>query len=118
VISEVRRTALIKKGLRLEYFTVAWNVVEAVVAIGAGAAGSIALVGFGLDSIIELTSGCVLIWRLRKYGVTSEEAEYEAERRAIFAVGVIFFALAFYILYEAASTLIGQEKPMESRVMD
>ena len=114
---EVSRTALIKRGLRLEYFTVAWNVVEAVVAIGAGVvAGSVALVGFGLDSIIELTSGCVLIWRLRKHGVTSEEAESEAERKAIFVVGVTFFALAFYILYEAVGTLIGQEKPMESLV--
>ncbi|MEW5807514.1 MAG: cation transporter [Acidobacteriota bacterium] len=61
------RLELLKKGLRLEYFTIGWNVVEAIVAIGAGiVAGSIALVGFGLDSIIETASGAILFWRLKK----------------------------------------------------
>jgi hypothetical protein len=60
------RSALLARGLRLEYLTVGWNVVEGLIAVGAGlAAGSIALIGFGVDSFVETISGSVLIWRLR-----------------------------------------------------
>ena len=62
-----------KKALVSELFTVAWNVIEGIVAIAAGViAGSIALVGFGLDSYIEVASGLVLIWRLRKHGFSND----------------------------------------------
>jgi divalent metal cation (Fe/Co/Zn/Cd) transporter len=65
----VRRCNHGQKALYLEYFTVGWNVLEGVIAITAGVlAGSIALVGFGLDSYIEVASAAVLIWRLRKHG--------------------------------------------------
>ncbi|MGH9557157.1 MAG: hypothetical protein ACRD2Y_15170, partial [Terriglobales bacterium] len=60
------REELVRRGLRLEMLTVAWNWAEAVIGIAAGLlAGSIALVGFGLDSVIEVSSGAILLWRLR-----------------------------------------------------
>jgi hypothetical protein len=68
-LSAERRVALHRRALWLEYFTVGWNVVEAVVAIGAGViAGSVALIGFGADSAIEVISAVGLLWRLRKAG--------------------------------------------------
>ena len=104
-----------RKALRLEYFTVSWNVLEGVIAITAGIlAGSIALVGFGLDSYIEVASGAVLIWRLRKHD--DEEEEEKAEKRAILVVGITFLALAIYVTYESAKKLILQEPPAESLV--
>ena len=104
-----------QKALYLEYFTVGWNVLEGVIAITAGVlARSIALVGFGLDSSIEVASAAVLIWRLRKYGDEGEEKQ--AERRAIFVVGVTFLALALYVTYESIKKLIVQEPPAESLV--
>lgn len=79
------RKALLRRGLRLEYLTVGWNVVEGVIAVGAGViAGSPALVGFGVDSGVESISGSVLIWRLRHEasGRSNEEAIDRVERRA------------------------------------
>jgi len=106
-----------KKALLSEYFTVGWNVIEGIVAIASGViAGSIALVGFGLDSYIEVTSGLVLIWRLRKHGFDDEEEEEAAEKRAILFVGATFFALAVYVLYESDKKLYFQERPEESLV--
>ena len=59
------RTRIVRQGRRLEYFTIAWNALEGLVAVVAGAiAGSISLVGFGIDSFIEVTSGSVLLWRM------------------------------------------------------
>jgi divalent metal cation (Fe/Co/Zn/Cd) transporter len=113
-----RDEVLLREGLRLEYFTIGWNVVEAVVAIGAGAlAGSIALVGFGLDSVIEVVAASMLAWRLRhasRAGTTWEE-ETKAERRALFVVGLTFWALAIYILYESSSILFREAAPGESK---
>ncbi|MGE0682504.1 MAG: cation diffusion facilitator family transporter [Candidatus Binatia bacterium] len=104
-----------QKALYLEYFTVGWNVLEGVIAIVAGVlAGSIALVGFGLDSYIEVAAAVVLIWRLRKQG--GEEEEEQAEQRAILVVGVTFIALALYVTYESVTKLIFHEHPAESLV--
>ncbi|MBI3797936.1 MAG: cation transporter [Deltaproteobacteria bacterium] len=104
-----------RKALYLEYFTVSWNVLEGVIAITAGIlAGSIALVGFGLDSYIEVASGAVLIWRLRKH--EDEEEEEKAEKRAILVVGITFLALALYVTYESAKKLLLQEPPAESLI--
>ena len=106
-----------QKGLVAEYFTVGWNVIEGIVAIAAGVvAGSIALVGFGLDSYIEVASGLVLIWRLRKHGFAEEEEEEEAEKKAVFFVGVTFILLAFYVTYESVKKLFFHEHPQESLV--
>lgn len=104
-----------KKALLSEYFTVGWNVIEGVVAIAAGVvAGSIALVGFGLDSYIEVASGLVLIWRLRKHGFGNDEEEEAAEKRAILFVGITFLLLALYVTYESVKKLLLYEHPDES----
>lgn len=97
--------------IRLEYFTIGWNALEAVVAIGAGyLAGSIALVGFGLDSIIETISGATLLWRLRQRG----DFESAAESRALRIVGLTFLLLAAYVSYESVSDLWLRHQPRAS----
>ncbi len=98
------RMAVVRHGRRLEYFTVGWNALEGLVAVIAGAfASSISLVGFGIDSFIEVTSGSALLWRM------SVDAEIErrerSERRALKIVGTCFLALAAYITYESAMDL-------------
>ncbi len=106
-----------KKALLLEYFTVAYNVVECVVSIVAGlAAGSVALVGFGLDSAIESLSGGVLIWRLRKHGTMSCEEEERVEKKAIKLVAWSFFALGTYTLVASLKKLYFAEIPDPSVV--
>ncbi len=106
-----------QKALVCEYFTVGWNVVEGIVAIVAGIlAGSIALIGFGLDSYIEVASGLVLIWRLRKHGFNEASDEEVAEKRAVLFVGTTFFLLALYVTYESGRKLLLQERPEESLI--
>jgi divalent metal cation (Fe/Co/Zn/Cd) transporter len=116
--SLARRRGLHRRALWLEYFTIGWNVIEAVVAIGAGIiAGSVALVGFGVDSSIEVISAVGLLWRLRKAGPTATVAEESAaERRALYVVAATFFLLAAYISFEAITALIGREAPETSTV--
>jgi len=105
-----------QKGLIAEYFTVGWNVIEGLVAIAAGiTAGSIALVGFGLDSYVEVASGLVLIWRLRKHGFGDEQEE-AAEKKAVLFVGATFLLLALYVTYESGKKLLFHEHPDESIV--
>jgi divalent metal cation (Fe/Co/Zn/Cd) transporter len=97
---------LYKKGLILEYLTVGYNFGEALVSIVfGGLAGSIALIGFGLDSIIESLSGMVLVWRLRQRGKVSEEEEEKIEKKAMKFVAVSFFVLGIYILEESIRKL-------------
>src|SRR5829696_10368230 len=113
-----RKEKLHRRGLWLEWFTVAWNVAEAVVAIGVGlAVGSVALVGFGVDSGIEVISAVALLWRLlkaRPYASVPEESA--AERKALYLVAATFFLLALYILYEAVGALLSGEGPESSAV--
>lgn len=98
------------KALALEYFTVGYNILEALFSIFFGSeAGSIALVGFGLDSIVESLSGFILIWRLRKHGAASEAEEITSENKAIRFVAVTFFLLGAYVIYESAKKLIFTE---------
>jgi cation diffusion facilitator family transporter len=113
-----RRRELHRRALRLEYFTVGWNVIEGVVAIGAGLlAGSVALVGFGVDSSIEVISALGLLWRLHKAGPEATVAEESgAERRALYVVAATFFLLAAYITFEAVTSLLGREEPDRSTV--
>lgn len=93
-----------RRALRLEYATIAWNVIEAVVAVAAGlAAGSIALVGFGLDSTVEVFAASVVVWELR--GV--EHGAEERERRALRLIAVSFFVLTAYVTAEAVRDLAG-----------
>ncbi|MFH1662878.1 MAG: cation transporter [Chloroflexota bacterium] len=106
---------LYKKGLFLEYFTVIYNVFEAIASIVFGSiAGSVALVGFGLDSVIESLSGLILIWRLRQHGKITAEAEERIEKRARKLVAATFFILGSYILYESAEKLVAGEMPNPS----
>ncbi|HTE70265.1 MAG TPA: cation transporter [Actinomycetes bacterium] len=109
------RQRLHRRALRLEYVTISWNVVEAAVAIGAGLlAGSVALVGFGVDSGVEVISAVGLLWRLRTAGPTATvQEESAAERRALY-VAATFFLLAAYILMEAGSALLQGERPETS----
>ena len=103
----MERDVLVRRGRRLEYLTVGWNFVEAVVSVGAGlVAGSIALVGFGVDSLVETSSGLVLLWRLGD----GEEGE-RREQLALRLVGVCFLLLAAYVAYEAATSLWRREPP-------
>src|SRR5882724_3505471 len=97
----LERAAVVRHGRRLEYFTIAWNALEGLAAVVAGAiAGSISLVGFGIDSFIEVTSGSVLLWRM---SVDADVPRRErSERRALQIVGVCFLVLAAYIAYESA----------------
>ncbi|HYB19859.1 MAG TPA: cation transporter [Thermodesulfobacteriota bacterium] len=106
------RDATVRRGRQLEFFSIGWNLLEAAVGIGAGLfAGSIALIGFGIDSLIETTSGAVLLWRLQE-GVEGEKRE----RRALKLVGLSFLALAVYVACEALKALLTRETPEKSIV--
>ncbi len=109
----IDRQQIAQRGKRLEYFTIAWNTLEGLVAVLAGAvAGSISLVGFGIDSFIEVTSGVTLLWRM---SVDADVHRRERnERLALRIVGVCFVALAAYIGYEAIADLIGTKEPAAS----
>jgi divalent metal cation (Fe/Co/Zn/Cd) transporter len=103
---------LYKKGLWLEYFTVAYNIAEAAVSIIFGTmAKSIARVGFGLDSVVESLSGCVLIWRLRQHGKISSEEEERIEKKAMKFVALTFFILGLYVLFQSLKKWVGKEIP-------
>jgi divalent metal cation (Fe/Co/Zn/Cd) transporter len=108
------RELIAQRGRHLEYFTIAWNSLEGLVAVVAGAlAGSISLVGFGVDSFIEVTSGSVLLWRM------SVDADVRKRQRnetlSLRIVGVCFIALAAYVGYESISDLISK-KPSEHSI--
>ena len=110
------RRASLERGLVLEYLSLGWNLLETVVGIAAGlAAGSVALLGFGLDSVVEASSAGVLVWRLKVEHSRRRTAE-EAERRAIRLVALAFFALAAYVGGRAIYDLVTQARPEESVV--
>ena len=113
VLVETTRQAVAERGKRLEYFTIAWNSLEGLVALVAGAiAGSIALVGFGIDSVIEVTAGATLLWRM---SVDADVKQRERnERLSIRIVGACFIALAIYVVYEALTDLINRKAPEHS----
>jgi len=107
------RAALVHRGRRLEYFTITWNAIEGLVAVFMGViAGSISLVGFGLDSFVEVTSGSVLLWRM---SVDADVHRRELnERRALRIVGVCFVLLAVYVAYESGVDLLSKHAPERS----
>jgi divalent metal cation (Fe/Co/Zn/Cd) transporter len=109
------RAALVNRGLRLNYATLSYNCLEAVVAIGAGTvAGSIALVTFGLDSLIEVSASGAAIWRL--YSDRDVERRERAERVALRIVGGLFVALALYVTADALEALVARSAPDKSVV--
>jgi divalent metal cation (Fe/Co/Zn/Cd) transporter len=112
-IAVLERTAVVPHGRRLEYFTIAWNTLEGLVAVVAGAiAGSNSLVGFGIDSLMEVTSGSVLLWRM---SVDADVLRRERnERRALRVVRFCFLFLAAYIAYESAMDLWSRRAPEHS----
>ncbi|HEX2154784.1 MAG TPA: cation transporter [Acidimicrobiia bacterium] len=109
-IGELRR-----RGLWLEYITIGWNLVEAVVAVAAGlAASSIALIGFGFDSTIEVAAASVVVWQFRSEMLGG--LDEEREQRALRMIAVTFIALAAYVTFEAVRTLLTQQTPETSTV--
>ncbi len=109
----LNRQGAAQRGKRLEYFTIGWNTLEGVVAVVAGAlAGSISLLGFGIDSFIEVTSGTVLLWRM---SVDADALNRERnEMLSLRVVGVCFLALALYVGYESVSDLVRRTAPEDS----
>ena len=107
------RAAIARRGRRLEYFTIAWNSLEGLVAVVAGAiAGSISLIGFGIDSFIEVTSGAALLWRM-----TVDDDMHKRERnetRALRVVGLCFLGLAIYIAFESITDFLQGRAPEPS----
>jgi len=107
------RATAIHRGLSLEYFTVAWNLVEAAVALVSGTvAGSVALIGFGLDSLIEVSSGGILLWRL--HADHDEERRETRERSALKLVGLSLLLLAAYVAGDSVVSLVRREAPEKS----
>jgi divalent metal cation (Fe/Co/Zn/Cd) transporter len=107
------RQKLVRRAKLLAWAGVGWHCVEAAVAVGAGlAAGSIALIGFGADSLIESAAGIVLLWRFAAARATSEDAE----RRAQKLIGVSFYVIAAYVGFEAVRSLLAGEHPEASWV--
>jgi divalent metal cation (Fe/Co/Zn/Cd) transporter len=107
------RRLLAQHGKHLEYFTIVWNTLEAVVALLAGIiAGSISLLGFGLDSFIELISGSTLLWRMSKDADISRRERNE--KLSFKVVGICFLALAAYVALESITGLLGRKAPEHS----
>jgi len=107
------RRCFVERGRHLEYFTIFWNSLEALAALISGfMAGSVALVGFGLDSLIEVTSGAALLWRLHQDKNTL--GREEADRRTLRIVGSCFLLLSAYIGYDSLSSLIKLRAPTRS----
>ena len=111
----MRRTGSTSLAILLLWLTVAWNTIEGIVAVSAGvAAGSVALVGFGLDSAIEVAAALILLWRLRL--ADGDEHEEARERRAHQVVGLTFLVLASYIAAQVVFTLATGREPESSSV--
>lgn len=107
------RAALVRRGLWLNYLGIGYNVLEAVVAVGVGlAAGSVALVGFGFDSVIEVTASVAAQWRLRS-DLDLHRRE-RVERRTARIIGWSFLALALYVAIDSASALAHRDAPERS----
>lgn len=109
------RAALVRRGLWLNYLTIGYNVVEAMISVAAGVvSGSVALVSFGVDSGIEVTSSLAAHWRLR--ADTNPERRERAERLTHRIIGGSFLALAAYVTVESVKTLLQREAPEASPV--
>ena len=114
------RPLLLARALRLEYLTVGWNIVEGLVAIAAaGVSGSVALLGFGVDSFVESASGSVMIWRLlgeRHADEGDEERMERLERRAQKLVAGSLALLAVYVAWDSITSILAGDRPQPSLV--
>ena len=107
------RTTLVNRGLALNYLTIAYNLLEAAVALIAGViAGSVALVGFGVDSVIEVTASGAAQWRLRVHH--DDNRREDVERMTLRIIGLSFLALALYVTADSVKTLYFLERPERS----
>ncbi len=107
------RSSYVRRGVHLEWFTVAYNSLEGLIALVAGLlSGSIALVGFGFDSALEVTSGVALLWRLG--GDADEPTRERNEKAALRIVGICFLLLAVYVSYDAIQALVSRQAPQRS----
>jgi divalent metal cation (Fe/Co/Zn/Cd) transporter len=107
------RNIHVRRGTQLEYFTIAYNLLEGLISIVAGLfAGSVSLIGFGFDSLIEVTSGGALLWRL--HHDADDACREKAEKTTIRIVGGCFIVLSIYILYDSGSTLLRHQAPERS----
>lgn len=101
-------TSLLNRGLYLEYITLAWNVIgSSIIIVAAYLAGSVALAGFGIDSLIEIFASVIVVWQLHGVGK-------ERERRALRYIGVAFLLLAVYVFVQSLRTLVSQVHPTTS----
>lgn len=108
---------LTKRALKLSYFTIIYNIVEGILSIFAGLiAGSISLIGFGLDSAVESFSAVIMVWRFKKSGKIEESKEKEIEKRALKYVGYTFLILGAYVLYESLKDIYTAEIPEPSLI--
>lgn len=115
-VAGVARESLVRRGRALAWLTILWNAVEGLVGIGSGiAAGSIALIGFGVDSYVEVFAGAVILWRLSKERLGRQLSE-PAERRALRLIAVTFLLLAVGVGAESIRKLATGERPEESAV--
>jgi len=113
------RDSLLRRALRLEWLTVGWNVAEGVIAVAAAiAAGSVALLGFGIDSFVESASGGILVWRLlaERRTAADHHATERLDRRARKLVALSLFALALYVAVDASIALWRTARPDVSPV--
>ncbi len=115
-VAPADRAATLARALVLEYLTIAWNLVEGAVSVAAAlAAGSTALLGFGIDSFVESLSGGVLVWRLRAERRNADPAHVAAlEHRARRLVAISLFTLAAYVAVDSALALLERDKPQPS----
>jgi divalent metal cation (Fe/Co/Zn/Cd) transporter len=111
----VERARLVRRGRYLEYFTIGYNSLEGLIAVAAGLlAGSIALVGFGFDSLIEVTSGALLLWRL--HADVDPVKRERVEAITLRLVGICFLVLALYVIYDSVESLLRHKAPDESLI--
>ncbi len=109
------RAAIVRRGLWLNVATIAYNSFEAVISLVAGVlAGSVALVGFGVDSVIEVTASGAAHWRLRADWDPARRDR--VERLTLRVIGATFLALAAYVAYDSVTALVQRERPDESLV--
>ena len=114
-VGSENRARLVRRGERLEWLTITWNSLEALVSITAGVlAGSVSLVGFGFDSLIELSSGAALLWRMR--ADADEERREQVERTSLRIVGGCFLTLAAYLVVDSTKTLFLHQPPEHSPI--